>query len=84
MFYQLFYNKENAEIKIYPLSKVFKNPTSISDKISKLAEDEVWNYNSFYTFAKNRNVLKLKARELKEKWLAEAESRLNAVKNIKI
>ena len=44
----------------------------------------MWYYNSFYTFAKNRNVLKLKAQEIKEKWLAEAESRLNAVKNIKI
>ena len=84
MFYQLFYDKENAEIKISPLSKVFKNSTSTSNKISKLAEDEVWNYNSFYTFAKNRNVLKLKAQEIKEKWLAEAESRLNAIKNIKI
>ena len=50
MFYQLFYDKENAEIKISPLSKVFKNPTSIPIKISKLAEDEVWNYNEFYTF----------------------------------
>ena len=57
---------------------------STLNKISKLAEDEVWNYNSFYTFANNRNVLKLKAQEIKEKWLAEAESRLNAVKNIKI
>ena len=84
MFYQLFYNKENAEIKISPLSKVFKNFTFTSDKISKLAEDEVLNYNSNYTFANNRNVLQLKAQEIKEKWLAEAESRLNAVKNIKI
>lgn len=84
MFYQLFYDKENAEIKISPLSKGFKKFDSTLNKISKLAEDEVWNYNSFYTFANNRNVLKLKAQEIKEKWLAEAESRLNAVKNIKI
>ena len=84
MFYQLFYDKENAEIKVSPLSKAFKTLDSIPNKISKLAEDEVWNYNEFYTFAKNRKVLKLKAQEIKEKWLAEAESRLNAVKNIKI
>ena len=83
MFYQLFYDKENAEIKISPLSKTFKTSNYIPNKISKLAEDEVWNYNDFCTFAKNRNVLKLKAQEIKEKWLAEAESRLNAVKNIK-
>lgn len=84
MFYQLFYDKENAEIKISPLAKVFKNPTSILDKISKLAKDEVWNYNTFYTFANNRNVLKLKAQKIKEEWLAEAENRLNTIKNIKI
>lgn len=84
MFYQLFHDKETYELKIQPLTKIFKKDKNLTKRISELGENDVLNYNDCYTFAKNRNVLKLKARELKEKWLAEAESRLNTVKNIKI
>ena len=84
MFYQLFHDKETYELKIQPLTKIFKKDKNLTKRISELGENDVLHYNDCYTFAKNRNVLKLNARELKEKWLAEAESRLNAVKNIKI
>lgn len=84
MCYQLYYNKDEVKIKVSILSNVFKHSFKIQETIERLKENEIWNYNSFYIFANNRKLLKLKGEELKQQWLLEAEDKLNAIKNIKI
>ena len=60
MCYQLYYNKEEVKIKVSILSNVFKHSFKIQETIERLKENEIWNYNSFYIFANNRKLLKLK------------------------
>lgn len=81
MFYQLFHDKESYELKIQPLSKIFKN---LAKNISELEENDVLNYNSFYLFANNRKILVACALAYKKEWMQEHEDIINKIKNIKI
>jgi hypothetical protein len=73
--YQLYFKKEECILEIKPVQKVFKN-LSITE--------EVWQYNNCFYFCKDRKSLKIKALELKEEWLKEAQKRLDKVNSIKI
>ena len=70
--YCLYHNKEKMELKIKP-SRLPCNYTY-----------EVISYNENYYICNNRDKLKEKAEEIKEKWLKEAQERVNILSKIKI
>lgn len=84
MFYQLFHNKETYELKIQPLTKIFKKDKNLTKRISELGENDVFNYNDYYVFANNRKILVSYALAYKKEWLQEQEDIINKIKNIKI
>lgn len=84
MFYQLFHDKETCELKIQPLSKIFKKDKNLAKIISELEENEIFSYNCYYLFANNRKMLVTCALAYKKEWIQEHEDIINKIKNIKI
>lgn len=83
MFYQLFRDKETYELKIQPLTNIFKKDKNLIKNISELGENDVLNYN-YYVFANNRKILVACALAYKKEWMQEHENIINKIKNIKI
>lgn len=83
MFYQLFRDKETYELKIQPLTNIFKKDKNLIKNISELGENDVLNYN-YYVFANNRKILVACALAYKKEWIQEHENIINKIKNIKI
>lgn len=84
MFYQLFRDKETYELKIQPLTNIFKKDKNLAKSISELGENGVLNYNRYYLFANNRKILVACALAYKKEWIQEHEDIINKIKNIKI
>ncbi|OME55487.1 hypothetical protein BSK59_13505 [Paenibacillus odorifer] len=73
--YQLYHNKEEAEIEVKPIKAAFKN-IEITDEITR--------YNQYYFFCNKRKLLKEKAEEIKAEWVKEAQETLDKLNQIMI
>lgn len=81
--YQLYHNKERATLKVSPMRKAFYN-TNIDKMLAQQDKEYVLYYNTFYLFSFSRKALVQLARNMKEEWIAEAESKVEMYKSIKI
>lgn len=81
--YQLYHDKEKGILKVSPMTKTFFNTYVDKDLIDQL-QDYILYFNSCYFFSLSRKALVHKAREMKEEWIQELETKLEMYKNIKI
>lgn len=81
--YQLYHDKENGILQVSPMIKTFLNTYVDKDLINQ-PQDYILYFNSYYFFSLSRKALVQKAREMKEEWIQELETKLEMYKNIKI
>ena len=74
--YELYHSRREKKLEIKPSkNKPFKDDCAI---------DEVVEYNDYFYLCSDRKLLKKKAEEIKNEWIAEAEKELEQLKEIKI
>lgn len=83
MYYQLYYDRERFIIEVKALKSQFKRE-SFLNRLSQLGEDEVWEYNDYYKFSKNRKILKQEALDMKSGWIKELTDKIEKIEAIKI
>ena len=81
--YHLYYDKENAILKVSPIKKIFYK-TYVDKALADKPQDYIYHYNENYFFSLSRKALVQKAREMKEEWIKEVEVKLEMYKKIKI
>ena len=82
--YQLYIDKENFKLKIYPIQACLKYDRQILMYKSRGRDDEILHYNDLYAICKTRKVLLQYARNIKAEWLQEAKDRVEQIEAIKI
>ena len=83
MYYQLYFEKDKCIIKVKAMDRSIQR-ADIINKLNSLDENDVWDYNIYYKFSRNKKVLKQVAEEMKAEWIKELADRMKQIEEIKI